>query len=155
VPSRQAFGFVEHTPPATQALHAPSLQTWPVPQIVPSGSFVVVGTHACVPVAQDVSPVWQGSGSSVQGSPALHALHTPPLQTWSVPQVVPFCSGAPGLSMQACVPVAQEKVPVRQGSELVVQTPPATQPTQLPPLQTCSAPQTVPLVFGVAVSTHC
>jgi hypothetical protein len=73
-----------------------------VPQTVPFGSFVVVATHVWVPVAQDVRAVWQGS-ESVHASPALQALHAPPLQTWSVPHVVPFALGAPSTQGSAAL----------------------------------------------------
>ena len=42
--------------PAVQARHAPALQTWFVPQVVPSATFVA-STQTEVPVVQDVVPV--------------------------------------------------------------------------------------------------
>jgi hypothetical protein len=43
--------------PAVQAAHAPALQTWFVPQVVPSATFVELSTQTDVPVAQEVVPV--------------------------------------------------------------------------------------------------
>ncbi len=40
-----------------QPTHAPALQTWSVPQVVPSAAFVALSTQTDVPVAQDVVPV--------------------------------------------------------------------------------------------------
>ena len=118
-----------------QALHVPPLHTWFVPQLVPFGSGVVVATHVWLPVAHEVAPVWQGSGSVPQARPAVQVVHAPPLQTRSGPQLVPFAFGV-ALSTHCCVPVAQEKTPSRHGSWFVGQEPPATQPTHAPPLQT-------------------
>jgi hypothetical protein len=45
------------------------------------------------------------SGCVAQASPATQAVQAPPLQTWLVPQLVPFSKAAP--LMHCCVPVEQ------------------------------------------------
>jgi hypothetical protein len=117
VPTRQEVGFPSQASPAVQALHAPPLQTWSVPQVVPFGSGIAVLTHTRVPVAHEVTPVRHGSRSSVQATPATQARQVPPLQTWSVPQDVPFAIGVAVFS-QVSTPVAQIVVPATQGFEL-------------------------------------
>jgi hypothetical protein len=114
VPTRQEVGFPSQARPAVHAEQTPPLQTWSVPQLVPFGSGVAVLTHCRVPVVQEVRPVRHGSGSSVQATPATQALQTPPLQTWSVPHVVPF-STCVAVSSQVSVPVAQLVVPATHG----------------------------------------
>jgi hypothetical protein len=141
VPATHGFGLVAHVPPDTHAEQRPPLQTASVPHEVPFGSAVAESTQTDVPVVQDVTPVKQGSGLSVQATPAMHALQRPPLQTWSVPQPVPFGSVIAGSSMQTCVPsepgTVQETIPAVQGEfGFVVQEPPATQVRQTPALQT-------------------
>jgi hypothetical protein len=153
VPSTQAFGFVSQVAPATQATHAPPLQTRSVPQLVPSGSRTAVSRHCCVPAAQEVTPVRHGSGLGPQAASATQATHAPPLQTWSVPHDVPFAICVP-VSMQVCVPVAQENVPATHGFGLVAHVPPDTHAEQRPPLQTASVPHEVPFGSAVAESTQ-
>jgi hypothetical protein len=89
-------------------------------------------------------------------TPAVQATHTPPLQTWSVPQVVPFGSGKAALSTQTDEPVAHEVRPVRQKVGFASQVTPAVQATHTPPLQTSgtvgSTSQVVPFAIAVAVS---
>ena len=46
--------------------------------------------HWDVPVAQDVRPVWHALSDGVHTRLARQDVHTPPLQTWFVPQDVPF-----------------------------------------------------------------
>jgi hypothetical protein len=134
-PATHGFGFVPQAPPAVQATQAPPLQTWFAPQLVPFVSGVVVATHVWLPVAHEVAPVWHGSGSVPQATPDVQAVHVPPLQTRSVPQIEPSALGVELLT-HCCVPVAQEKTPSRQGSGFVAQAPPAAQATHAPPLQT-------------------
>jgi hypothetical protein len=153
-PSRHGFGLVAQAPPAVQPTQDPPLQTRFVPQPVPFGSAVAVATHVCEPVAQEVRPVWHGSGSVAQARPATQAVHVPPLQTWFEPQVVPFGSGAAALSTHTDVPVEQDVMPVLQGSGFVAQVWPAVQATHAPALQTWFDPQPVPSARTVPESTH-
>ena len=67
--------------PAVQEVHAPALQTWFVPQVVPSATFVVASTQTEVPVEHEVVPLWQGLATNGQATPAVHAVHAPALQT--------------------------------------------------------------------------
>ena len=113
-----------------------------MPQVLPVGSFAAVSTQVEAPVAHEVAPSLQVVGLVVQETPAVQATHAPALQTWFVPQTVPF--GSLPASRQTELPVAQEVEPVRQKVGLVAQAWPATQVTQAPPLQTWSVPQTVP-----------
>ena len=81
-PSWHGFTGVQATP-AVQAAHAPALQTWSVPQVVPSASGVagvVLSTQVDVPVAQLVAPSTQGF-EGVQATPAVQATQAPALQT--------------------------------------------------------------------------
>ncbi len=142
-PARHEPGFWQAAP-VTQATQAPPLQTWSVPQEVPFGSGVAESVQTEVPVAQEVVPVRQGSGFVAQAAPAVHATQLPALQTWSVPQVVPFAMGV-AVSTQASVPVEQDVVPATQGSGFEVQARPDVQATHAPALQTWFVPQTVPL----------
>ncbi len=108
-PATHGFGFVEQLTPAVHAVHAPPLQTASVPQVVPF-AFAAPSTQTDVPVEHEVVPSWQsGSGFAVQATPAVHAVHVPPLQTWFVPQDVPFALAT--ASMQVSAPVAHEEVP--------------------------------------------
>ena len=110
----QGFAGVQARP-AAQATQAPALQTWSVPQVVPSASGVagaVLSTQVEVPVAQLVTPATQGF-AGVQASPAVQATQAPALQTWSVPQVAP--SRTFPLSVHTAAPVPQVTVPVLQG----------------------------------------
>jgi hypothetical protein len=143
------FAGVQSTP-AVQATHAPlPLQTKLVPQVVPAAFGVAVLSQVCEPVAQEKTPSTHGFGLVAQAPPAVQATHDPALQTWSVPQLVPFGSGV-AVSTHVCVPLAHDVVPVRHGSGFVMQAAPATQPTQLPPLQTRFEPQVVPFGSGAA-----
>jgi hypothetical protein len=152
VPARHGFGFVAQPSPAVQALQAPPLHTWFVPQVVPFGSGVAVVSHVSTPVAQEVAPVWHGSGSVSHATPAVQLAQAPPLQTRFVPQTSPFGSGTAALSTHVSAPVAHEVSPVRQKVGFVVQSSPAVQAMQVPlPLQTWFVPQTRPADFGVAV----
>jgi hypothetical protein len=89
----------------------------------------------------------------------VHALQTPPRQTWSVPQVVPF-GFAVAVSMQTEVPVVQEVAPSSQLFGFVPQRRPAVQALQAPPLQTAgtvgvgSMTHAVPFAMFVVVSTQ-
>ena len=137
--------------PAVQALHAPLLQTRFVPHVVPFAICVVESTQVCAPVAQEVVPARHGFGLVEQEAPAVHAVHVPALQTWFVPQDVPFESRVV-VSMQVCTPVAQEVVPATHLFGFVEHAPPAVHAVQAPPLQTRFVPHTVPFDFAVVVS---
>jgi hypothetical protein len=149
VPVRHGAGFVAQVWPAVQETQAPALQTRFAPQPVPSARDVPLSTHVVEPVAQEVTPARQAVGFVPQASPAVQPVHTPPLQTWSVPQTVPFCSGTRELSRHACVPVEQEVIPVRQKVGFVSQVTPALQTPHTPPRQTWSVPQVDPSCLGV------
>jgi hypothetical protein len=85
-----APGFVAHGWPGAHSPHCPfALQTWLAPQAVPA-ALGAPSTHACTPVAHDVTPFAHGFGLPVQDSPAVHVPHVPlPSQTLFVPQGVP------------------------------------------------------------------
>jgi hypothetical protein len=152
VPVRQGSGFVSQPTPATQATQLPALQTRSVPQLVPFAIGVAVSRQVWVPVEQDVVPATQAFELVEQETPAEHAVHTPELQTWLVPQTVPFAVGVVPFT-QVWVPVAQDVVPRRHGSRLVSQAASATQLVHAPPLQTRFVPHTVPFGSGAAVSS--
>lgn len=77
-----------------------------------------------------------------QLAPSAQTLHCPAKHTIPAPHEVPF--GWLPDSAQREAPVAHERVPVRQAFPVGEQTPPAAQVAHAPPLQTLSAPQTVP-----------
>jgi hypothetical protein len=93
VPATHSFGFVAQARLAVQGLHDPLKQTRFVPHVVPSGMFAAVSMQVSTPVAHEVVPATHGLGFVAQALPAVHALQTPSLQTWFVPQVVPFGMG--------------------------------------------------------------
>jgi len=105
------------------------------------------------PVVQDVVPFLHLFGLVVHALPTVQATQVPvPLQTRSVPQLVPGALLLP--SMHVWAPVAQDVVPFLQMFGLVVHATPAVQATQVPvPLQTRSVPQLVPAVL-LPLSTH-
>jgi hypothetical protein len=93
---------------ATHAAHAPPLQTAPSPQSVPFGrGSDSVQTGA--PVSQVVVAVVHGFGDT-QAAPASHAVHVPPPQTRSSPQLAPFSTFTP-VSTQTDTPVAHDVRP--------------------------------------------
>jgi hypothetical protein len=87
-----------------------------------------------------------------QLAPSEQVLHCPDRHTIPAPHEVPF--GWSPESVQTEVPVAHESVPVRHTFPAGEQTPPAEQVAQLPPLQTLSAPHTVPFAWGCCVSVQ-
>ncbi len=109
VPARHEPGFWQAAP-ETQATQDPPLHTWSVPHVVPFGCAVAEFTHTWVPVEHEVVPRRHGSGFPVHDAPAVHATQAPALQTWFVPQVVPFASTVV-VSVQVWTPVEQEVVP--------------------------------------------
>jgi hypothetical protein len=71
-----------------QATHPPLRQTCEPPQLFPFATFPL-GRHTDVPVSHDVLPVLHGS-SGVQLEFAVHAVHSPLLQTMLVPHELPL-----------------------------------------------------------------
>jgi len=91
--------------------------------------------------------------AGTQAVPAVQFVQLPALQTWLVPQTVPF--GASVDSMQIGVPVLHAMVPRRQGLPATVQTAPAWQAAHDPvEPHTMSVPHEVPAVTFVPVSLH-
>jgi hypothetical protein len=153
VPARQEFGFVLHAIPEVHVVHAPLLQTWPVPQVVPFTTGVVVSTQVCVPVEQDVVPCTHRFGFVLHGWPAVQFEQTPPLHTRFVPQVVPFALAVVE-SMHVWTPVVHDVTPVLHGSGFVEQVAPAVQGLHVPLSQTRFVPQVVPFATAVVVLTQ-
>ena len=88
----------------------------------------------------------------VQTAPSVQATHVPlPLQTRSVPQVVPAVSGA-AVSSQAGEPPVHDVVPATHGFGFVPQSAPALQGLHTPAPHTKSVPQLVPFASGTVVS---
>jgi hypothetical protein len=87
-----------------------ALQIEEAPQEVPSGSGAAPSTQTCTPVAQEVVAARQEPGFW-QAAPATQVVQAPALQTWSVPQTVPFAFGVV-VATQVEVPVAQDVAPV-------------------------------------------
>jgi len=96
--------------PAVHVTQTPTLQTWFVPHVIPSGALPdSVQTGA--PVVQLITPVRQGFPVIAQAIPALQSTHVPvALQTLFAPQAVPAAAAVP-LSVQVAMPVAQVSVP--------------------------------------------
>ncbi len=98
-PASQTFAGVQARL-AAHALHAPSTQTWPAPQVEPlAATFGPVSTHTWTPVPHEVTPVSQGF-AGWQGSPAVQALHAPFKQTAFSPQEVPLTAAFAPVSTQ-------------------------------------------------------
>jgi hypothetical protein len=70
--------------------------------------LVVVATHVETPVVHEVTPVLHEFGI-VQARPAVHELQAPLLQTWLVPQLVPFMMLLD--DTQVCWPVPHDVTP--------------------------------------------
>jgi hypothetical protein len=146
VPLLQAFAGVQLCPSA-HATHAPSLQTCPVPHIVPFG-MLPMSMQTGEPVLQASVPVRQGLLTG-HVAPTLQAMQVPLLQTLSTPHIVP--SGASvawsthvGLSPHVCFPAWQGLA----GSQLA----PSEHVTQSPLLQIIFDPHAVPwATFPVSV----
>jgi hypothetical protein len=149
-PTSHGFAGV-HAAPETQAMQAPALQTWSVPQAVPFVTGVPVSAQVCTPVAHEVVPTSHGF-AGVHAAPETHALQTPASQTAPAPHVVPFATGVP-VSTQAWTPVAHEVTPTSQAFA-GVHAAPETHAVQAPALHTRSVPQVVPFATGVPVSAH-
>ena len=137
--------------PSVHVPHDPLLHTMFVPHVVPFILFPP-STHVCAPVAHEVTPFLHTFGFVVHASPAAHATQVPePLQTMSVPQLVPGALLPP--SMQVCVPVEQLVIPFLQAFGFVVHAVPAVHATHVPALHTMPVPQPVPFPLLV-VSLH-
>ncbi len=120
-----------------------------MPQVVPT-ALALPSTQVVVPVVHEVTPLKHPEfGLVAQAWPAVHAPQKPlPSQTWFEPQVSPPGWFAP--SMQVCVPVVHEVMPLRHALGLPLQFEPAVQAVQTPAeLHTWLAPQLVPA--GVCV----
>jgi hypothetical protein len=89
------------------AVHVPALHV-PIEQLEPSAAFPPVSLQTGDPLPHAVVPTWHSFAVGVQVAPSVQALHTPALQTWSVPQTVPLGSGAMTLSTHCCSPVEHE-----------------------------------------------
>jgi hypothetical protein len=125
--------------PAMHAMQLPSMQTLLAPQDVPFGLFPDA-VHVDAPVKQEVVPTLQGSARG-HALPGVHAAHPPALQTFPLPQDVPFGTRAE-VSEQLIVG-EQTDLPTWQGLA-GVQASPAEQATHAPPLQTVPVPHDVP-----------
>jgi hypothetical protein len=133
-----------HAPAAVHAsadVLTPSAHDCAAPHSVPAG-LLPLSTQTELPVAHDVMPSLHGL-AGVQAAPAVHGTQLPALQTWLVPQPVPFGTAVP-LSWQVGVPVVQVSVPLWHGFAAGVQAPPPVHGTQLPLLHTRLVPHAVP-----------
>jgi hypothetical protein len=140
-----------HATPAAQVTQLPVRHTWFVPQPVPSASDIPLSWQVELPVAQVSVPRWQGLLIGVQAAPAVHATQLPLLQTWLVPQDVPFATLP--VSAQTGTPVTHEFAPVLHRFE-GWQAAPAVQALQVPLLQTLFVPHMVPLARFLPVSAQ-
>ncbi len=142
-----------HAAFSVQAMHAPALQTWFVPQEVPGGRFAAESMQARVPVVQLVTPTLHAVGFMLHAAPAAQATQLPALHTRSVPQLVP--AGVLAVEFtHVWVPVAQLVTPALQRLGLVEQALPAVHETQAPARQTWLVPQPVPSGVFAAESTQ-
>jgi len=98
--------------------------------------------HVCVPLEQEVSPVWQGAG--VQLAPAVHAMHCPVLQTMLVPHGVPSVAFDP-VSKHEMPPSSHWMDPTLHGAEGGAHGAPFVHAWQLPLSQYRFMPHAVPL----------
>jgi hypothetical protein len=108
--------------PAVQALQAPLLQTWFVPQVIPL-ALLPDWMQTDVPVSHDVCPARQTLLPGLQPAPAVHATQLPPLQTLLFPHVVPSATFAAFTHVE--VPLAHDDVPVWQTLPFGLQAAPA------------------------------
>ena len=94
-----------HGAPSWQAPHCPARQTIPAPHEVPFG-WSPSSVHTGAPVVQATAPVLHGFPVTEHEPPAAQEMQTPPLQTRSCPQEVPFAWGC-CVSVQAATPLEQ------------------------------------------------
>jgi hypothetical protein len=140
-----------HDAPTVHELHDPLSHTSLVPQEVPLATFVPVSVQTDMPVEHDVTPVSHLLGG-VHDTPAVQALHTPPLHTSFVPQLVPSERSLP-VSLQTGAPVVHVVVPLWQALVGVHEDPEAHVP-QTPLSHTDVPPQLVPFGTGIIASLH-
>jgi len=145
-----AGGEAVHGAPERQALQVPPPQTRLAPHAVPFAAGVKVSLQLGEGV-QRSEPRSHGFAGTHEAA-GTQAAQRPPLQTFPPPQRAPSGSGAP-VSVQTEAPVLQL---VRHAVQepAGVQSSPAAQATQVPALQTSSAPQGVPSATGVPVSVQ-
>ena len=139
-----------HVTPAVHGTQPPVLQTWFVPQLVPSASAVPASWQVAVPVLQVSVPRWHGL-AGVQLPPAVHVTQVPLLQTLLLPHEVPFATFP--VSAQTDAPVTHDVAPVLHrlvGWQLA----PPVQLVQVPLLQTLLIPHTAPLTRFLPVSAQ-
>jgi hypothetical protein len=132
-------------PPAVQATQVPALQTWLVPQAVPSATLVRP-VQVSAPLVHDVVPTWQLLPLALHDWPDEQATHCPELHTRLVPHDVP--SGWLAVKAHVCVPVAQVVVPFWQVLPPGLHDVPAAQLTHVPLLHTWSVPHVMPFDAG-------
>jgi hypothetical protein len=153
-PWRQAApGLPVQDAPCVHETHwSIALQTRLLPQLAPVPRRLPL-TQTGAPDVQLMEPLKQGLAGG-QVAPAVQLTHMPlASHTCPEPQVEPGAFVGP--SMHRWVPVLQSKTPLRQTPGLVPHTPPEAHATQAPEaLQTCPAPQAVPGVTVVPVSTQ-
>ncbi len=149
VPVWQALVGV-HAAPIEHVVHEPFSQTSPVPHEVPLATFPVT-PHTDVPVAQEVSPVWQTLPVE-HDTPAVHDAHVPLSQTSLVPHEVPLFTGLP-VSLQTGNPVVHDVVPVWQLLAGVHAVPVEHAP-HAPLSQTIPVPHDVPFGRELPESLH-
>lgn len=133
------------------APHTPLPQTRFVPQAAPFGLLTPLSTQTADPPVHEICPAWQAL-AGVQLTPAVHAPHTPLLQTRLAPQAVPFCWLAP-VSTQTADPLVHVICPRRQafpGAQLT----PAVHEPHTPLSHTRFVPQVVPFCWLAPVSTQ-
>ncbi len=76
--------------PSVHAMQvADGLHTEFTPQLVPVATLVPLSTQLEKPIAQEITPAWQGL-DGVQDWFAVQAEHVPPLQTMLVPHELPL-----------------------------------------------------------------
>jgi hypothetical protein len=148
VPLTHALPPGWHVVPDTHAMQFPPLQTWLLPQDIPSGKFAV-NEHVELPVVHVVIPVWHGLLFGLQLAPAVHAVHAPLSHTWFVPQVMPFALLP--LDTQTDVPVEHDVWPARQTLPPGLHATPAVHAVHVPPLHTWLVPHDVPSVTLVGL----
>jgi hypothetical protein len=118
--------------PVVHVVHWPLSQTMPLPHAVPLVTLLTLAVHADVPVAHEVSPVWQADGA--HAVPDVHATHAPLSQTWLLPQAVPLATFVAPVHIDE--PLEQSVVPVWQTLPPGLQFAPVVHAPHVPLLQT-------------------
>ena len=128
--------------PAEHATQTPPLQTWPVPQDIPSCALPD-SRHTGVPVLHVVVPTRHAFPTTAHADPATHAPQVPDaLQTMPAPHAFPLARFTP-VSLQTGMLPVHVSAPLWQGLA-GVHAPPAVHIAQVPASQTLAAPQAVP-----------